>query len=79
MTNQLFICHGAGQRGKVLSKHRLSHWVVDTIKQAYQLSGLPSPVATVAHATLCGFSLKDSPCIITLSSWIIFQPSGVAI
>ncbi|XP_072557580.1 uncharacterized protein, partial [Paramormyrops kingsleyae] len=51
LTDQLFVCHGAGQRGKALSKQRLSRWVVNTIKQAYQLSGLPSPVATVAHST----------------------------
>ncbi|KAK0143608.1 hypothetical protein N1851_018268 [Merluccius polli] len=33
------------------SKHRLSHWVVDTISQAYDSQGLPAPGNLVAHST----------------------------
>ena len=33
------------------SKSRLSHWVADTIRQAYALSGVPVPPGVRAHST----------------------------
>ena len=48
---QLFICYGAKKLGHPVSKQRLSHWVVDTIAQAYAESGLPVPGGLVAHST----------------------------
>ena len=50
-TDQLFVCFDAGRRGRPLSKPRLSHWVVDTIQQAYVLSGAPVPPGVRAHST----------------------------
>ena len=49
--SQLFICYGGNKRGDPVSKHRLSHWVVDTISQAYDSQGLPAPGNLVAHST----------------------------
>ena len=51
VTDQLFVCYGAGQQGKAISKQRLSHWVVEAIKCAYELSGLSAPTTAVAHST----------------------------
>ena len=43
-SEQLFVCHGGPNRGSALSKQRLSHWVVDTIKHAYVASGRPPAI-----------------------------------
>ena len=51
VTDQLFVGYGAGQQGKAISKQRLSHWVVEAIKCAYELSGLSAPTTAVAHST----------------------------
>ena len=42
-SEQLFVCHGGPNRGCALSKQRLSHWVVNTIKHADVASGRPRP------------------------------------
>jgi len=48
---QLFICFDKRCAGKPVSKQRLSHWVVDTISQAYVNRNLPIPGDLVAHST----------------------------
>ena len=48
---QLFVCYGARQLGHLVSKQRVSHWLVDTIAQAYAESGFPVPEGLVAHST----------------------------
>ncbi|XP_029924002.1 uncharacterized protein LOC115371027 [Myripristis murdjan] len=50
-SNQLFVCHNPGRLGRPLSKSRLSHWVVDAIRQAYVLSNVPIPSGVRAHST----------------------------
>lgn len=50
-SDQLFVCYDPGRLGRPLSKSRLSHWVVDTIRQAYVLSGVPVPSRVRAHST----------------------------
>lgn len=42
-SDQLFLCYSPGRLGRPLSKSRLSYWVVDAIRQAYVLSGVPVP------------------------------------
>ena len=48
---QLFICYGGSRQGHPVSKQRMSHWLVDTISQAYDQLGLPVPGSVVAHST----------------------------
>ncbi|KAL0165642.1 hypothetical protein M9458_037486, partial [Cirrhinus mrigala] len=43
-SNQLFVCYGGQQKGKAVSKLRISHWIVDAIRTAYQARGLPCVV-----------------------------------
>ena len=50
-SDQLFVCYDHGRLGRPLSKPRLSHWVVDTIRQAYVLVGAPVPPGVRAHST----------------------------
>ena len=50
-SKQLFVCHGGPNRGRALTKQRLSHWVVDTITQAYRASGHPPPSGIRCHST----------------------------
>ncbi|KAI2642471.1 ORF V: Enzymatic polyprotein [Labeo rohita] len=50
-TDQLFICYGPPKRGLPASKQTLSRWIVDAITQAYDSSGLPSPLGVKAHST----------------------------
>ncbi|KAL0162816.1 hypothetical protein M9458_042212, partial [Cirrhinus mrigala] len=38
---QLFVCYGGQQKGKAVSKQRISQWLGDTIRTAYQARGLP--------------------------------------
>ena len=49
--SQLFVCYGGVKRGNPVSKQRLSHWMVDTIAQAYDSQSLPVPGNLVAHST----------------------------
>ena len=49
--SQLFVCYGGNKLGFPVSKQRLSHWVVDTISQAYDGQDLPVPRNLVAHST----------------------------
>ncbi|KAI2655731.1 hypothetical protein H4Q32_024335 [Labeo rohita] len=39
------------QKGKAVSKQRISHWLVDAIRLAYQTRGLPCPLGVRAHLT----------------------------
>ncbi len=48
---QSLLYFGAGRRGLATSKHRISHWVRDTISLAYELRGLPSPLSARVHST----------------------------
>ncbi|KAL0204232.1 hypothetical protein M9458_002250, partial [Cirrhinus mrigala] len=38
-SGQLVVCYGGQQKGKAVSKRRISHWLVDTIRTAYQARG----------------------------------------
>ncbi len=48
---QLFVCYGGRQIGRPVSKQRLSHWLVETVSQAYSGQGFPVPEGVVAHST----------------------------
>lgn len=48
---QLFVCYGGKKFGHPLSKQRLSHWLVETISQAYSNQDFPVPEGLVAHST----------------------------
>ncbi|KAI2643946.1 ORF V: Enzymatic polyprotein [Labeo rohita] len=50
-SEQLFVCYGGQQKGKAVSKQRISHWLVDAIRVAYQARGLPCPLEVRAHST----------------------------
>ena len=50
-SDQLFVCYGGQQKGKAVSKQRLSHWIVDAIVLAYQAQDLPCPLGVRAHST----------------------------
>ncbi|KAI2644612.1 hypothetical protein H4Q32_030720 [Labeo rohita] len=51
-SEQLFVCYGGQQKGKaVLKKQRISHWLVDAIRMAYEARGLPCPLGIRAHST----------------------------
>ncbi|KAL0199156.1 hypothetical protein M9458_007696, partial [Cirrhinus mrigala] len=50
-SEQLFVCYGGQQKGKAVSKQRISHWLVDAIRMAYQARGLPCPLGVRAHST----------------------------
>lgn len=72
---QLFVCFDKKCAGKPVSKQRLSHWIVDTISQAYVNQNLPIPGDLVAHSTrsmatsraaLKGVALSD---ICVTASW----------
>ncbi|KAL0204609.1 hypothetical protein M9458_002627, partial [Cirrhinus mrigala] len=43
-SEQLFVSYGGQQKGKTVSKQRISHWLVDAIRMAYQARGLPCPL-----------------------------------
>ncbi|KAG1937928.1 natterin-like protein [Pimephales promelas] len=38
------VCHGGSQKGRALSKQRLSHWIVDAIALSYQQQGRQCPL-----------------------------------
>ncbi|KAI2668937.1 ORF V: Enzymatic polyprotein [Labeo rohita] len=50
-SEQLFVCYGGQQKGKAVSKQRISHWLVDAIRMAYEARGLPCPLGIRAHST----------------------------
>ncbi|KAL0189006.1 hypothetical protein M9458_016105, partial [Cirrhinus mrigala] len=50
-SGQLFVCYGGQQKGKAVSKQRISHWLVDAIRIAYQARGLPCPLGVRTHST----------------------------
>ncbi|KAI2661120.1 ORF V: Enzymatic polyprotein [Labeo rohita] len=50
-SEQLFVCYGGQQKGKAVSKQRISHWLVDAIRMAYKARGLPCPLGIRAHST----------------------------
>ncbi|KAI2646378.1 ORF V: Enzymatic polyprotein [Labeo rohita] len=50
-SEQLFVCYGEQQKGKAVSNQRISHWLVDAIRMAYQARGLPCPLGVRAHST----------------------------
>ncbi|KAI2665918.1 Transposon Ty3-G Gag-Pol polyprotein [Labeo rohita] len=41
---QVFVCYGGQLKGKAVSKQRISHWLVDATRTAYQARGLPCPL-----------------------------------
>ncbi|KAL0147528.1 hypothetical protein M9458_057156, partial [Cirrhinus mrigala] len=43
-SEQLFVCYGGQQKGKAVSKQRISHWLVNAIRMAYLARGLPCPL-----------------------------------
>ncbi|KAL0201540.1 hypothetical protein M9458_004727, partial [Cirrhinus mrigala] len=49
-SNQLFVCYGGQQKGKAVSEQRISHWLVDAIRTAYQARGLPCLLGVRAHS-----------------------------
>ena len=49
--SQLFVCFGGQKVGHPVTKQRLSHWIVDTIVEAYSAQGVPVPGHVVAHST----------------------------
>ncbi|KAL0148133.1 hypothetical protein M9458_056535, partial [Cirrhinus mrigala] len=46
-----YVPKGGQQKGKAVSKQRVSHWLVDAIRMAYQARGLPCPLGVRAHST----------------------------
>ncbi len=42
-SEQLFVCYGGQQKGKVVSKQRLAHWIVDAIALAYHPKASRAP------------------------------------
>ncbi len=50
-SEQLFVCHRGQEKGKAVSKQRLTHWIVDAIALAFQSQGEPRPLGVRAHST----------------------------
>ncbi|KAI2648848.1 ORF V: Enzymatic polyprotein [Labeo rohita] len=50
-SEQLFVCYGGQQKGRAVSKQRISHWLVNAIRTAYLVRGLPCPLEVRAHST----------------------------
>ncbi|KAL0157267.1 hypothetical protein M9458_048513, partial [Cirrhinus mrigala] len=50
-SEQLFVCYRGQQKGKAVSKQRISHWLVNAIRMAYLARGLPCPLEVRAHST----------------------------
>ncbi len=48
-SEQLFVCHRGQQKGKIVSKQRLAHWIVEAVTLAYQSQGEPCPLGVRAH------------------------------
>ncbi|KAI2659825.1 hypothetical protein H4Q32_022366 [Labeo rohita] len=50
-SEQLFVCFGGRQKGLLVSKQRLFHWIVDVIVLGYAAVGLQCPIGVRAHST----------------------------
>ncbi len=50
-SEQLFVYYGGQHKGKAVSKHRMAHWILDTITLAYEAQGVPCPLRLRAHST----------------------------
>ncbi|KAL2077870.1 hypothetical protein ACEWY4_027374 [Coilia grayii] len=50
-SDQLFVCYGGKQKGCALSKERLSHWIIEAIRTAYESVGETPPPILKAHST----------------------------
>ncbi len=50
-SEQLFVCYGGQQKGKAVSKQRMTHWIVDAITLAYEAQGVPCQLRLRAHST----------------------------
>ncbi|KAI2644178.1 Neurogenic differentiation factor 1 [Labeo rohita] len=51
MFGTALVCYGGQQKGKVVSKQRISHWLVNAIWMAYRARGLPCPLEVRVHST----------------------------
>lgn len=65
--DQLFVCFGSPREGSLASKQTISNWIIEAISLAYQVCGMPSPLAIRVHskALLLGVSLQkicDAAC-----------------
>lgn len=65
--DQLFIRYTNPTKSKVLSKQRLSHWVVEAISLAYDSKGLSSPNGVREHS-----------CRNMAASWALFKGVSVS-
>ena len=43
-SDQLFVCFGGCNKGRAVSKQRLSHWIVDAVALAYEYQGKDCPL-----------------------------------
>ncbi len=50
-SEQLFVCHGAQQKGKAVSTQRLAHWILEAVALAYQSQGELCTLGVRAHST----------------------------
>ncbi len=50
-SEQWLMCFGSPKKGLPASKQTISNWIIQAITLAYQVRGLPSPVALRAHST----------------------------
>ncbi|KAL0188183.1 hypothetical protein M9458_015282, partial [Cirrhinus mrigala] len=49
-TSELFVCFAGAKKGGPLSKQRLSHWIVEAVRLAYDSQGLVCPIGVRAHS-----------------------------
>ncbi len=49
-SDQLFVCYGGSTKGRAVSKQKLSHWIVDSIMEAYASQGLECPLHIRGHS-----------------------------
>ncbi|KAL0146542.1 hypothetical protein M9458_058173 [Cirrhinus mrigala] len=49
-SEQLFVCFAGAKKGGPLSKQRLSHWIVEAVRLAYDSQGLVCPIGVRAHS-----------------------------
>ncbi|KAI7810946.1 reverse transcriptase/ribonuclease H/putative methyltransferase [Triplophysa rosa] len=66
-SEQLFVCFGGQQKGRAVSKQRLTHWIVDAISLAYRSQDRPCPLGVKAHSTRG-----------VASSWALAQGASLA-
>lgn len=57
--SQLFICYGAGKRGLLLSKQKLSHWLVEVIFHTYRAQLLIIDSGFLATLLVCVIPCLD--------------------